>query len=300
MYSQFNQTKKTKMNSALSKIVGASMLVAASLSVAQAAPLNIQPVIGSASGFHVTSSLIKGEKEMILVDGQFLQSDAHRLVAQMLETGLSLKSIVITHAHPDHYFGLDVVLKSFPNTPIYAAPEVVTEMAVMSPKKMKQWKPVFGNNLTNNPVTATPLASNTLMLEGESIELIKIGQADTHDTTAFYVPSAKTIIAGDLAYKDIHPWTAETNNASRKDWIKNLEKLNKLGASKIIAGHMLENSDTDISAVLNFNKTYLTQFNRAVSDTSSVEEMRTQVFSNYPDLQLPIIAEIGVKVAKSN
>lgn len=300
MNTLFNLNQNTKMSSALNKTLAASMLVAATLSATSASALSVQPVIASAGSFHVTSSLIKGEKEMILVDGQFLQSDAHRLVAQMLETGLSLKSIVITHAHPDHYFGLDVVLKSFPNTPIYAAPEVVEDMAIMSPKKMKQWKPVFGDNLTNKPVTATPLASNTLTLEGESIELIKIGQADTHDTTAFYVPSAKTIIAGDLAYKDIYPWTAETNTSNRKAWIKNLDKLNNLGASQVIAGHMLENSDTDIAAVLNFNKTYLTKFNHAVESTNSVEEMRTEIFSAYPNLALPIIAEIAVKAAKSN
>ena len=296
-------THSLNQNSKLSTIKGLASAFALSglfgLSVtAQAEPLSVQPVIASAHGFHVSSTLVKGQKEMILIDGQFLQSDAHRLVAQMLETGLSLKSILITHAHPDHYFGLDVVLKAFPGTPIYAAAEVVKEMAIMSPKKVAQWKPVFGHNLTNKPVTAKALTTDVTMLEGEEIQLIHIGQGDTHNSSVFYIPSAKTLVAGDLTYKDIHPWTAETDNHSREEWAQSLQKIQKLGAKNIISGHMLANSSTDINDVLSFNQEYLKQFNHAVDTSNNAETLQNYMLDKFPTLQLPIIAQIGAKVAK--
>ncbi len=297
MTHSLNQNGKVSIIKGLASAFALSSLISLSMT-AYAAPLSVQPVIASAHGFHVSSTIVKGQKEMILIDGQFLQSDAHRLVATMLETGLALKSILITHAHPDHYFGLDVVLETFPGTPVYAAAEVVKEMAIMSPKKMAQWKPVFGHNLTDKPVTATALTTDVTLLEGEKIQLIHIGQGDTHNSSVFYIPSAKTLVAGDLTYKDIHPWTAETNNHSREEWAHSLKQIKKLGAENIISGHMLPNSNTEAMDVLSFNQEYLQQFNHAVNTSKNADDLKSYIFEKFPALQLPIIAEIGAKVAK--
>jgi len=45
----------------------------------------------------------------MLVDAQFTLANAHRLVAEIIETGLDLKRIFITHLHPDHFLGLEVI-----------------------------------------------------------------------------------------------------------------------------------------------------------------------------------------------
>src|SRR6187402_3485759 len=69
---------------------------------------------GSPGGFLVNSTLVAGDKDAVLIDGQFTLADAHRLVAMILESKKNLTTIVVTHGHPDHYFGLGVLKQAFP------------------------------------------------------------------------------------------------------------------------------------------------------------------------------------------
>lgn len=47
-----------------------------------------------------------GKTDEVLIDTQWTLSNAHRVIAEILETGKNLTTIYVTHAHPDHYFGL--------------------------------------------------------------------------------------------------------------------------------------------------------------------------------------------------
>jgi glyoxylase-like metal-dependent hydrolase (beta-lactamase superfamily II) len=58
------------------------------------------------SGFAVASVIVMGKNDAALIDTQWSLSNGHRVAAEILETGKRLETIYITHAHPDHYFGL--------------------------------------------------------------------------------------------------------------------------------------------------------------------------------------------------
>ncbi|MEJ1268940.1 MBL fold metallo-hydrolase [Pantoea ananatis] len=71
-------------------------------------------------GFGVTSTIIYGDTDAILVDAQFTLSNAHRLVADLMELKRNLKIIYLTHLHPDHYLGLEVIKSVYPNAEVFA------------------------------------------------------------------------------------------------------------------------------------------------------------------------------------
>ncbi len=81
------------------------------------------------SGYDVNSTLISGDKEMLLIDAQFSLSSAHRLAAEILESGKQLTTIYVTHSHPDHLFGLAVVKQAFPQARIVALPQAAAAVA---------------------------------------------------------------------------------------------------------------------------------------------------------------------------
>jgi hypothetical protein len=56
-------------------------------------------------GYDVNSTMIIGERDILLIDPQFSLSEAHKLAAEILETGKHLATIYSTHPHPDHLFG---------------------------------------------------------------------------------------------------------------------------------------------------------------------------------------------------
>src|SRR4051794_22505176 len=77
------------------------------------------------NGYDVNSTMISGEKDMLLIDPQFSLSEAHRLAAEILESKKNLAVIYITHPHPDHLFGLAVLKQAFPQAKILALPATV-------------------------------------------------------------------------------------------------------------------------------------------------------------------------------
>ncbi len=65
-------------------------------------------------GFEVASVIVMGKTDAVLIDAQWTLSNAHRVVAEILETGKNLTTVYVTHAHPDHYFGLGPIAEAFP------------------------------------------------------------------------------------------------------------------------------------------------------------------------------------------
>jgi glyoxylase-like metal-dependent hydrolase (beta-lactamase superfamily II) len=269
------------------------------LSVASAAPrlraetrLATEVFTASPQGFLVTSALVSGEKEAVLVDGQLTLADAHRLVGLILDSKKTLTTVYVTHWHPDHYFGLVVVKQAFPKVKILAQPATVAEIKKTWAAKVKQWSPMFGANLPTKPLIPSPLAGNTITLEGQTLEIHGPVQGDASTNSYVWIPSTKTLIAGDIVYQGVFPWTAETNAASRAAWIKTLDELTALGATTVVAGHKETGLKDDASGIT-ATKAYLKDFDEAAAASKSATELQAKVKAKYPKLAMDIVLQIA-------
>jgi glyoxylase-like metal-dependent hydrolase (beta-lactamase superfamily II) len=274
-----------------------SLLVAAVLAlsahtVAADSKLTTTVYTASPGGFLVTSTLIAGDREAILIDGQFTLSDAHRVVAMILESKKTLTTVYITHAHPDHYFGLGVIQQAFPKAKLVTLPASAVEMAKTAKAKVAQWSPMVGANLTTKPVLATSSKIATLTLEGQSIEVRGSAQGDSSENSYLWIPSTKTVIAGDVVYRGVHVWTAETNSEKRKAWIKTIDDITALGPTTVIAGHKDPKEKDDVAS-LKATRDYLEVFDAAVASSKTSAEVQQKVKAKYPTLQLDVILTIG-------
>jgi glyoxylase-like metal-dependent hydrolase (beta-lactamase superfamily II) len=269
-------------------------LIVAAAVVLNAAPLKVEVYTASPDAFLVTSSLISGERDAVLVDAQFTLSEAHRVAAKILESKKTLKTIVITHAHPDHWFGVEVLKAAFPNAEVIASPAVLDEMKKMAPGKVAQWKPMYGDNLTGTPVFPTASKATQLDLEGQKIELVTLAAGESEAATAVWVPSAKTVITGDLTYNGVHPWLAETDAARREAWLRNIAKVKALGPTTVVSGHQTQDAKAGAQA-LDDTAAYIKEFNTALAGSKSAEELEKKMTTKYADLKLPIIATIASK-----
>lgn len=272
-------------------------LLAALVAVpAFAADLKVDVVTASPEGFLVTSTLISGENDAVLVDGQFTLADAHRVVAKVLESKKNLKTIFVTHAHPDHFFGLEVLKQAFPKVEVVTTAAVLKEMKDITPGKVAYWKPIYTTNLTGEPQYPRAISGDSIDLEGQKLELISMAAGESEAATVVWVPSVKTAIVGDLAYNGVHVWLAEADAERRTAWLANLAKVKALGPTTVVAGH--EMPDVKRTAkVLDDTTAYIKDFEAALATAKDAADLTAKMTKKHPKKALPVILEIAAKAA---
>jgi len=84
---------------------------------------------GEAFGFDpITSTLIFGEHDAVLVDAMTTVAEAEALAHWVALHNRNLETIYITHAHFDHFYGLSILLDRFPGARAIATPKTVNAM----------------------------------------------------------------------------------------------------------------------------------------------------------------------------
>src|SRR6476660_2086557 len=75
--------------------------------------------------FWTNSVIVEGEHEVMLVDAQLTKTNAERVLQQVKETRKPLSIVYITHAHADHFLGLEVFKEAYPRVRVLATSVVV-------------------------------------------------------------------------------------------------------------------------------------------------------------------------------
>lgn len=249
---------------------------------------------GNEAGFHATSTLISGKTDAVLVDAQFTRSEARRLAETIKRSGKKLTTVLITHAHPDHHFGLEVILKEFPTAKAVTLPEVITELKAISPGKLGYWKGIYKDDLADAFTVPEALAKPEITLEGETLKIVTLKDGESEAAGVVYVPSAKTLIAGDVIFNGVHLWLAEGRPDS---WLANLKKLKDVGPiDRIVAGHQMADAKTGAELIA-VNEAYIKDFQTVLADAKAMkakpEAAIAKMKAKYPQYALPVIAEIA-------
>ena len=234
-------------------------------------------------GYDVNSTMIIGERDIVLIDPQFSLSEAHKLTAEILETKKRLVTIYSTHAHPDHLFGLAVLKQAFPEAKIVALPATVNAAKTGWPARQKFWFPVYGNNIPGpDPVLPEELPAPVLTLEGEEFPITGgVQGADGPGNSFVYVPSLKAVITGDIVFD--HAYFGVPRTGARENWLKTIDQIAALKPAVVIPGHEGPGATRDMRAI-DFMKKYIADWDTNVARSKDAAEMRANVLKQYPGL----------------
>jgi Metallo-beta-lactamase superfamily/Acetyl xylan esterase (AXE1) len=132
-----------------------------------------------------TTTLIHGEQDALLVDTFLSEAQTGELADWIAASGRRLSTIYITHAHPDHFFGLKLLRDRFPEARAIAPAQVVDAMqATLAPEAVENWRKRFPGQIPSDLVSAERLDGGTFDLEGHEIVPIDIDHTDTDRTTS--------------------------------------------------------------------------------------------------------------------
>ena len=256
---------------------------------------------GTKSMFPVSSGLVTGQTDAVLIDAQFQRNDAEALVQKIKASGKKLTTVYISHSDPDYYFGLDVIQAAFPDAKIVATPQTVAAIQASKDGKLAHWGPILKDNAPKAVVVPQPLAGDSLELEGRKIQIVGL-DSPTPERTFAWIPSLKTTVGGIPVSANIHVWIADTQTpASRSDWIKTLGRIEALHPKTVVPGHYLPNADgsTPYSlASVKFTRGYLQAFETEAKKAKDSAALITAMKKRYPKLEDTSSLELSAKVIK--
>lgn len=276
-------------------LIAASVLLATNATAAENTPLTLDVYNADKNSFHVNSTLVIGESEVMVVDTGFTKADALRIAAKVLDSGKELKTIFISQADPDYYFGAEVLHALFPKAQVLSTPAVIEVIEKKLAGKLAFWGPKMGSNAPVEPYLPQAIEDNALTVDGHKIE-IRGTQGELAHRPYLWIPSSKTVLGNIAVYGNLHLWMADAQSeGSQKAWVKQLQELQELNPEIVIPGHMKAGTKLDASTI-SYSQQYLADFQQAKSSSQNSAEVIDKMSASYPDAQLPMALSIGAKV----
>jgi len=266
-----------------------------------AQPLSTKVFFSNEESFEVASVIVMGKTDAVLIDAQWTLSSAHRVIAEIVDTGKRLKTIYLTHAHPDHYFGAGTVAQAFPEARVVAIPSEADIINKQFFGKIEIWESQIGaHNVCRTETHVESLEEEHLELEGHRLEIISKVIGDMRYNTMVWMPSIKTLYASDVLFNQAHPFTCEVTAEERKQWLVELEKIEKMGAEVIIPGHQRPGMQFDLSAV-EFTREYLHATEEELARTNDVAGFYYAMSERFPEAHLNHLSnEMNANVFKGD
>jgi len=260
--------------------------------------LEFRVFLHSYLGFNSNSTLIYGERDAILIDASQLLSDTHRMVAEIIPMRKRLTHIYVSHFHPDHHFGLQVLHHAFPYARIVALPGVVSDIIATSSDKVAMWAiDRFGpDDIPRRTVIPEPLAEPRLVLEDKEIIVSGGWEGDSINNSVVWIPSIKVVCATDVAFHDCHLWPIESNVARRIKWRASIARLREFDARIVIPGHcdsarirLMEeaqaNASLQYTECIDWSLRYLDNYEEVYRTARTGAEMVEAMNRLYPDVK---------------
>ena len=262
-------------------------------------PLHLEVFTGDEDSWGVTSTLIYGKTEAILVDSQFRISQAKKLADRVAATGRHLKAIIITHPDDDHYLGTAVLHERFPHVPIYMTAAALEEFKRTSGEYLAMQRAQAPSETPHSLPTPEILPGTIISVDGQAVEVIKDFQGDVLKSmnSFVWVPSLDAVIAGDVVFSGVHPWLANSNAESRSAWHHSLELISALHPRIVVAGHKGNPGLPDSPEAIAFMHSYLNDFESVRRAVTHADELVAAMTRKFPGLMQPKFLTYAAKAA---
>jgi glyoxylase-like metal-dependent hydrolase (beta-lactamase superfamily II) len=236
-----------------------------------------------------SSTLISGPAEGILIDALLTFDNADQIAAMAKKSGKNVTGVYITHGHGDHWLGLARLLEHFPGARGFAAPEVAARAAWEAEidKKTGYWTSRFPGELPETPVLPEEVSDDEIMVDGQVVNLIHVGQGDIEGSTIFHVPSADAVVAGDVVYNNVHMMFYEADAGKREAWIASIDAVAALNPKTVVAGHKGVGAADLPENTLAVSQQYVRDFNASANDADAVEDLVNRMLELHGERDQP-------------
>ncbi|MFE9445407.1 MBL fold metallo-hydrolase [Streptomyces sp. NPDC006602] len=239
----------------------------------------------------LSTTLVYGPREAILVDPGLTTEQGVAVAKWAADFGRTVTGIYVTHAHGDHWYATGPVREQFPDAQVWATAETVAEMERTTPggQPNQFWKAAFPGLIGDTPVIARAVPDGGLEVDGEPLVPHAAGHTDTEHTTFLHVPSLDLVVSGDVVYNQVHQYLSEAGEHGIDTWLRAIDAVAAVNPTAVVAGH--KNPDRgDPASIINDTRDYLHAAAEVFSDATSRAEYFETMKRKFPAWLNPGIA----------
>ncbi|MFZ2491161.1 MAG: MBL fold metallo-hydrolase [Thermoanaerobaculia bacterium] len=239
-------------------------------------------------GERVNAQIIETANKLVLVDSMLMRPYAKEFRRYAESLGKPIDRLYVTHAHPDHWFGIEF----FQDVPVYAFQETIDEIKAFAEIAIGFHRGQHGDHITDRVWLPNQAASaGEVVIDGVKLRVSKILNAEDVTMLVIDLPDEKVLIAQDLVYNKVHLFVGQRSMDGTHcydGWIAALETFKKNGYDVVIPGHGLP---TDAS-ILDDNIRYL-QGAKHILSVASAENFTQQTLDAFPDHELRSMVDMS-------
>lgn len=233
-------------------------------------------------GFMSNAYAVLTKDGWIVIDSLSTPELARELYEKMMRVKKApVKYAIITHYHPDHWYGASVFKEAGATiiahknlNEFYKSPEGKMSVEMANQR--------FGGIYKNVKLTPADIEITTkkdIKVGEYEISVIPMTPAHTNNDIVVFLKGENILFAGDLVYIDRIPFAGD-RGASVKNWLKVLDEMRSLNPKVILGGH---NQPMDIKAI-EFTAGYLNYTRETVKklkeEGKSIEEIKEFINKN--------------------
>jgi glyoxylase-like metal-dependent hydrolase (beta-lactamase superfamily II) len=192
--------------------------------------ITVEGFAASEPGAWSNAYLLAGRSDAILFDAVMLRADAEKLADLIARSGKTLKSIFISHAHPDHFMALETLVERFPNARVLATPHVVADVQADGPWMLSLLQQKLGPAGPTRIIVPEAFAGDALELDDIRIEIREFGQGECKHLATLYVPELRAFFVADLLYNQAHLYLQERH---LDEWLTRLDEFEAFARDRV-------------------------------------------------------------------
>jgi glyoxylase-like metal-dependent hydrolase (beta-lactamase superfamily II) len=249
--------------------------------VSQFGPVKIHSYLSPAEGLHVNTQMVEGPNAVVVFDAQLLLPYADEVASYVQALGKPIDRIILSHAHTDHWGGLQVLTERFPDARVFALDGIADQVSARGPARLDGLRRAYGDKVATKVTVPTgTITEGPQLIDGVTYNFKRFVDAESDLQLAALLPDQKVLMAFDLVFSpNQHAFTG----ANHFDhWMIVLESLKALqGYDTIIIGH-----DTPVGrSAIDSTMTYVKRAKEIHAASADAKTFSENLKAAFPDLQ---------------
>jgi glyoxylase-like metal-dependent hydrolase (beta-lactamase superfamily II) len=169
--------------------------------VSRFGPVKIHSYLSPAEGLHVNTQMVEGPNAVVIFDAQLLLPYADEVASYVQTLGKPIDRIILSHAHTDHWGGLQVLTERFPDARVFALDGIADQIRARGPARLDGLRRTYGDKVaTKVTVPTETITEGPQGIDGVTYDFKRFVDGESDLQLAALLPDQKVLMAFDLVF----------------------------------------------------------------------------------------------------